>query len=193
MRHSPRNPKDPVGPNGLPHSQEAGRNGRWAIYPSVQPHRGPNTDALHDCVCHITVIRVIVRTDINPKRRPCGRQAGSLRFLLIVEGGRHTPEYLRTCHPQTRSRPAAAHVQCLVRLPSFLSLNFHRLTVKTIHQPVPTKAQPSKEVSVLVARLASPSERRPPDLRRRCALDRNRPRLHRDPGCRPRYSLAQNI
>ena len=121
-------------PNGLSHLQEARRKGRRSVPPNVQPHRGPNTNAVHDRVCHIPEIRTTIHTDINPKCRPCGRQDESLYFLLIVEGWRHTSEYLSTRHPQTHIQPGTAHVQCLVGLPPFLSLL--SLAYRETHPPV---------------------------------------------------------
>ena len=44
-------------------------------------------------------------------------------------------------------------------------LTHHRLVVTIIHQSVPTKAQPSQEVPIFVACLASPLQFRPEDLR----------------------------
>jgi len=101
--------------NGFFCLQEAWSTGWQSTHPNILSHRRQDTDVLHDRVCHSSEIRSIIHADNNLKRHPHRGQAKPLHLLLIVQGRRCTPEYLRTRHSQTRIRPSAAHVQRLVR------------------------------------------------------------------------------
>ena len=53
---------------------------------------------------------IVIHADIAPKRCPRRGQAKLLHLLLVVQGRRCAPQYLRTRHSQSRIRPEAARI-----------------------------------------------------------------------------------